>query len=248
MAKIRSIAEIIKEVSGQDPASEHKLVYDSPSETLEPIYFFILDLMNDFGIKTEKLVDNFSSSPGSQHFGEMGQRASVMQQQGAKLMGDINTVVRSIINLVYDLREFKIRLQHYKDLESKNKDTAQAAKLSLKQLYLDKVDIQKGNSSIKAMTFSQQGPFTTLLDAFLAAKDESLKYEDGREIDLNAIVKRALKPRLQDFNVWLKESRLELQKRYDLERSYLKSQVDSLKIYMRWAKPYLKASQRFRAN
>ena len=32
------------------PVDSHTLGYDSTSETLEPIYFFILDLMNDFGL------------------------------------------------------------------------------------------------------------------------------------------------------------------------------------------------------
>ena len=80
------------------PAS-HSLIYDSSSETLEPVYFFILDLMNDFGLGTEKLIDNFSSSVGSGYFSEMGQRKSIMQQQGAKLLGDINTVLRSVLTL-----------------------------------------------------------------------------------------------------------------------------------------------------
>ena len=118
---VKTIAETIKEVTGKDPVNEHKLVYDSPTETLEPIYFFILDLMSDLGLKPEKLIDNFVSSPGSQHFGEMGQRTSVMQQQGAKLLGDINTVLRSILNLIYDLREFKIRLVAYEDLKNSSK-------------------------------------------------------------------------------------------------------------------------------
>jgi len=169
MVKIKTVTEIIKEISGKDAESEHKLVYDSPTETLEPIYFFILDLMNDFGLAPEKLVDNFVSSPGSQHFGEMGQRASIMQQQGSKLLADINTVVRSILNLIYDLREFKIRLQSYEDL--KNPSKKEGALLSLKQIWMDKVDMQKGNSGIKAMALGQAG-FNTLIDAFLVAKNE----------------------------------------------------------------------------
>jgi hypothetical protein len=38
-------------------------------------------------------------------------------------------------------------------------------------------------------------------------------------------------------------SESELRKRYSLEKTYLKSQVNSLKIYSKWAKPYLKAAQ-----
>ena len=67
MAEIKTIAEIIRDVSSYyakkgRPEAEHEMVYESSSETLEPVYFFILDLMNDFGLNPEKLIDNFSSS------------------------------------------------------------------------------------------------------------------------------------------------------------------------------------------
>jgi len=223
------------EVKPKVPA-EHDLNYDSSSETLEPIYFFILDLVNDFGFKTEKLVDNFSSTPGSSHFSDLQGKATAMQQQATKTMGDINTVLRSILNIIYDLKEFKIRLQTYDDLNSKEKK--ESATLVLKQIWMDKVDIQKGNTSIKAMALGQAG-FQTLLNAFNIVKDE----KDVDKIDLNEMVKRLLKPRIQEFNIWLKESETELRKRYEIERSYLKSQVNSLKLYSRWAKPYLKAAR-----
>ncbi len=216
--------------------AEHNLVYDSSSETLEPVYFFILDLLNDFGLKPEKIVDNFSSSPGSGHFAELGQRATIMQQQGSKLLGDANTVLRSVLNILYDLKEFKIRLQNYDDLKSNEK--REGAVLSLKQIWMDKVDIAKGQSSIKGMGLGQAG-FNTLIDAFLASKDE----KDVNKLDLNDRVKRIVLPRIQEFNLWLEQSERELKKRYEIEKTYLKSQVNSLKIYSRWAKPYLKAAQ-----
>lgn len=218
------------------PETEHTLVYDSSSETLEPVYFFILDLMNDFGLAPEKLVDTFMSSPGSGHFSELGQRATIMQQQASKVMGDINNVLRSVLNIIYDLKEFRIRLQSYDDTrDPKKKD---GAILSLKQVWMDKVDMQKGNSSIKAMAMSQQGAFVTLINAFLAVKDSA----DVDKIDLNDVVKRILKPRIAEFNTWLKESESELKKRYEIERTYLKTQVNNLKLYAQWARPYLRAA------
>jgi len=222
---------------GGDMEATHTLVYDSSSETLEPIYFFILDLMNDMRLPPEKLVDNFSSTPGSGHFSEMGSKATMMQQQAGKIMGDVNTVLRSVLNIVYDLKEFKIRLQSYDGLKSKSKEEQDASILSLKQIWMDKVDIAKGNSGLKAMAFGQGG-FQTLIDAFLAAKDE----KDVDKIDLNDRIKRILKPRLSEFNIWLGESEKELRKRYEIEKTYLKSQVNSLKLYSRWAKPYLKSA------
>lgn len=221
------------------PLAEHKLFYDSATEQLEPAYFFILDLMNDFGLAPEKLIDNFTSSPGSGHFSELMGKATAMQQQAFKTMGDINTILRSVLNIIYDLKEFKIRLQAYDDF--KDKDKKEAARLSLKQIWLDKVDFIKGNSGIKAMALGQPG-FQTLLDAFLVVEDEKLKGPDGKEIDLNDRIKRILRPRILEFNTWLKHSEQELRKRYELERTYLRSQVNSLKLYSRWAKPYLKAA------
>ncbi len=242
MEKVKSIPEIIKEISPyykekKEPEATHTLVYDSSSETLEPIYFFIIDLMSDRGLVPKKLVDNFSSTPGSGHFAELGQRATIMQQQATKIMGDVNTVLRSVLNIIYDLKEFKIRLQHYDGLKSKKKEEQDAAVMSLKQIWMDKVDIAKGNSSIKAMALGQSG-YQTLIDAFLISKDE----KDVDKLDLNDRVKRILKPRIQEFNIWLKESEKELRKRYELEKTYLRSQVNSLKLYSRWVRPYLKAA------
>lgn len=225
------------------PLAKHTLLYDSPSETLEPVYFFMLDLMNDYGLSPQKIVDNFSSSPGSGHFAELGQRASIMQQQGTKMLGDINTVLRSVLNLLYDLKDFRMRLKQYEGVNSKDTSEKEASILSLKQVWMDKVDVMKGNSSLKAMALGQSG-FQTLIDAFLFAKDEKA----AEKVDLNERVKRILIPRIQEFNIWLKESEKELKKRYDIEKNYLKSQVNSLKLYIRWAKPYLKNAQQLEAE
>lgn len=241
---VESIKEIIERISPyyrdkKGPENSHTLVYDSSSETLEPIYFFIVDLMNDFGLNPEKYADNFISSPGSGHFSEMGGKASVMQQQGSKLLVDINMILKSVLNIIYDLKDFKIRLEHYNDLYDKDQSRAQASRLALKQLWLDKVDlVQKGQGSIHAMS-SGNLQFTTLRDAFMAA--DSAK--DVSKMDLNNRVKGILSPRIEEFNIWLKHSEQELRKRYELERNYLKTQVNSLTLYSRWAKPYLKAAQ-----
>jgi len=238
------IDDIIKKVSPHykkegGPEAEHIISYNSPTETLEPVYFWVLDFMKDnLNLPTEKLVDNFTSAPGSGHFGELQGRATHMQQQGQNMLAQVNTILRSVLNLIYDLKEFKIRLQSYNDLKSTDESKSSAAKQSLKQIWMDKVDITKGNSSVKAMSLGQAG-FQTLLDAFLVAKDE----KEAQTLDLNDRVKRIVAARIQEFNTWLTQSEAELKKRYELERTYLGSQVNSLKLYARWAKPYLKAAQ-----
>ena len=106
LKKYKSPSAIPAEEIKPKPLSEYKLVYDSSSETLEPIYFFILDLMNDFAFDTTKIVDNFSSSVGSGHFSEMGIKATQMQQQASKVLADVGVVMRGVLNIIYDLKEF----------------------------------------------------------------------------------------------------------------------------------------------
>ena len=247
MSEIENISKIIEEVSPHYkklrdkklPTSpeEHKLIYDSSSETLEPVYFWILDRMNATVGDVEKLIDNFSSSPGGGHFAEIQQRATIMQQQATKILGDVNTVIKSILNIIYDLKEFQIRLSHYKAANSSKKEEAEAGVLALKQIWMDNVDIKRGTGSMNALSAGNL-QFVTLRDAFMAAKSP----EDVDDMDLNDRVKRILKPRIQEFFEWKKRSEIELKKRYEIERTYLKSQVSALKLYTRWAKPYLRAA------
>lgn len=253
MAEVSEISKLIEETSPyysskkkraeiasiDIPAEEHKIVYDSSSETLEPVYYWLLDKMNEFfSGKVEKLVDNFISSPGGGHFEDMMRRAQSMQQMGSKILADVNVIIKSIINLIYDLKEWEIRLGLYDALKSQDKEKSESAKLSLKQIWMDNVDIKRGIGSINQMTRGDL-MFTTLRDAFMYAN----KLEDVDKLDyLNDRVKRVLKPRLEEFFLWLDLSEKENRKRYQIELSYLKSQVAALKMYSRWARPYLKAA------
>jgi len=231
------IKKVVKEKKYQEPVRQHDLVYNSSSDTLEPIYFWILDLMNNFfGGKVEKLVDNFSSTPGGGHFMDLTGRRSSMQQNVSSTMGTINTVIKSVINLIYDLKDFEIRLGHYASAKSKNKDEAEAGLLALKQVWMDNVDIKRGRGSINML--AQDLNFITLRDAFMAANS----LEDVKKLDLNDRVKRILEARIIEFLQWRDLSEVELKKRFNIEKNYLKSQVNMLQLYSRWVKPYLKAA------
>ncbi|MDP1695513.1 MAG: hypothetical protein Q8L29_01215 [archaeon] len=226
----------------KNPIEKHTIVYDSFGENLEPVYFWILDSMNKMGMQTTKFVDNFISSPGSAHFSEMGARATRMQEEGMKILGGANQVIKSILNIIYDLKEFQVRLELYSKIKSNNKSEKEAAMLSLKQIWLDQVDMKRGNTSIKAMALGQGAQFVTLIDAFMMAENENLMYK-GQKIDLNETVTRIVKQRIVEFSIWLKESERELKKRFEIEKLYLRSQVNTVKLYARWAKPYLKAAK-----
>jgi len=219
------------------------LSYNSSMEGLEPMYFWILDFLGGPD-KVIKLVDTFNSSVGSGHFSDLGMKATKMQEESMKIMQTIGVLVKSVIQILYDLRQFKIRLNDYNASNAKDIQEKEAGIMALKQIWLDNVDIKRGNSGIKAMTFSQQGTFGTLLNAFFAINSQ----EDVEKIDLNDIVKRVLKQRFLEFEEWKSLSEKELRKRYKMEKAWLRSQVDSLKLYSRWAMPYLKAAEDLRMS
>ncbi len=229
-----------------DSRSGYSLIYDSFSEGLEPVYFWIVDYMRDnywgTGLEVKKTLDEFQGAAGSGFFGDLGTRASIMQDRAMKMLTTINSVVRSIINILYDLKEFDQRLDSYKKLKSDNELEKNNARLSLKQVWMDRVDIQRGRGSINMM--AQQLQFVTLRDAFMAADSA----EQVQEMDLNDRVKRILSPRIQEYLAWEKLSEAELTRRYKIERAYLKSQVNSLKLYSQWARPYLKTAQQLMSS
>lgn len=246
------ILEIIAEINSRyrDPANkekikplpiwENQLIYDSSSETLEPIYFWLLEKMETFFGEAEKVVDNFTASPTSGYFAELGARATRMQEEAMKILGSVNTVVKSIINIIYDLKEYEIRLKQYEIAKSKKKEERETGLLGLKQVWMDNVDIKRGRGSINMMAYDLS--FTTLRDAFMVANS----VEDVDKMDLNDRVKRVLKPRIAEFIEWHKRSESELRKRFEIEKVYLKSQVSALQLYSRWAKPYLKTAEQLR--
>ena len=213
---------------------EYKLIYDAFGKTLEPVYFWILDfLRHQIGYNVEKTEESMSATVVSQFFGEMGTRRTALERRASELLGTINTVVKSIINLLYDLKEFDERLAMYDDLH-KGDDSAEK---DLKRVWMDEVDVKKGTGSLLALSANEKYQFVTLRDAFFSAKN--IKNID--EMDLNVRVKNILKSRYKEYEKWLERSERELRQRRKIELTYLKSQVESLKLYTKWARPYLRS-------
>lgn len=226
----------------KSPIEIHKLKYDSAAESLEPLYFWILDFISNMYKTVDKVEDNFVAAPGSGYFSELGQKATAMQEKAMSMLGSVNTVLKSLLNIIYDLKEFKIRLEVYNDFHSKDEQKQRAARYSLKQIWMDSVDIKRGNTSLKGLV--QQFDYVTIIDAFMAS--DSLKTLE--KLDLNDRVKRILEQRVAEFERWVVESEKELRKRYEIEKHYLRSQYSSIQLYSRWIAPYLKAANKLEQN
>lgn len=231
------------ESAGQkNPIEQHKLSYEASDQLLEQVYFWVLDNLNiEYKKGTTKVIDNFTATPGSSFFTEWTSKAQQAQQQAMGMLGSANQVVKSILNLIYDLKDFELRLDPYKKYHSENESEKEEGRLSLKQVWLDQVDIKRGNTSVKALAVSGANApnFVTLLDAFMSTNSR----EDAEKADLNEIVKKILIQRVSEFSKWIEISEKELKNRFEIEKKYLKSQVNTLKLYTRWITPYLKAAQ-----
>ena len=229
--------EKIKELKKKNLISKYYIRYDSFMQSLEPLYFWTLDFVKKLGYNVEKVNESMAASVTSAFFGEMSARRMQLEKRGMEILGTINVIIKSIINLLYDLKELDRRLKVCDDFHSNDKSKAEAADYALKRIWMDEVDINKGNASIAVMSTKLE--FVTLRDALMAAK----KPDDIENMDLNKRVKRIAESRLEEYLHWRDAYEKDLRQRKKIELSYLKSQVDSLKLYARWAGPYLKAAQ-----
>lgn len=227
------------------PVASYKIIFDSQQNQLEPIYYWLLDFISDMGWTTEKVTDNFAASPGSAQFSEIGQRASVMQDRFDKMSAGLNQIIKSCLNIIYDLKEFELRLKHYEDANnSDDPKKKEGANLALKQIWLDNVDMKRGRGAIHQMA-AELG-YTTIREAFMMAnsfEDLDKMVDDNGGGIINDQVKRILQPRIKEFFDWKEYSYDELKKRRNIEKNYLQSQIQTIKLYSSWMKPYLQAAQ-----
>ena len=246
--KKRNIANMLaKLIMEKDKKPKYNIAYDSLSEGIEPIYFWVLDFMRDsgpsgLGMDVRKVSEDMEASVSSGYFGEIGQRTTLMQQKAMEYLGLINNIIKSLLNLLYDLKEFEIRLKPYSDLKDPNVSAEEkdAAMRSLKGVWMDQVDARKGRGSINLL--AQDLNFVTIRDAFFHVNN----VDKIKDLDLNERVKTLLKRKLSEFVEWHRVSEQEIRTRYNVERKYLKSQEGTLKLYANWAKPYLKAANKLK--
>lgn len=217
---------------------ELKLTLISFSENIESSYFWVLDFLADKGWKMAKTHETMSASEASSFFGEMGGRKTAMEDRAQRSMTTINAVIRSVIKLLYDLKQFDERLELFgvKGIKSENPEDKSSADLALKRVWMDEVDVRKGMASINQLSAGKL-EFITLRDAFLAAKSAV----DVENMDLNDRVKRIVSARMKEYEIWKDKYKIDLEQRKAIEKAYLKSQVKGLELYTMWAKPYLKA-------
>ncbi len=187
---------------------------------------------------TEKLKTGESIEPSaiSNLMTMAFERRKALEDRTMQLLGSVNTVLKSIISITYELKELDRNLSFYKLAESKEPEKSAAAELALKRIFVDNVDARKGGASLTALSSASsrgQGgaAFIDLVSVFYSVKN----LHDVNALQRNEQYKNIIKNRFIEYEEWKKINKTDLNNRRDMLLQYLKSQVAAYKMYRDWA-------------
>ena len=233
-----------------EPSRKFRLVYESFSLSMEETYFWILNaLQYDFDLsKVEKITDIFSSAENSSIFGQASQRMGIQQDRIASTLATVGKMVKDLFAIVRELRIIDERLAAY---DSWNKDKTKSSDATLKQLYIDFVESQGGQTKPSSVYgLAQNLGYTTLPDFYFNTrvykKDQIDKTVDA--LPTNNNLKNVLRRKLLEFIIWKEETEKEMRHRRKFTLHYLRQQWAIIKMYMGWLKPYLRNVKRLSMN
>lgn len=233
------------ETSYPKPLKRKFLVYENFGLSIEESYFWIKDMLADFGfIETEKLVDTFTTSEQSAFFGSGQVRLGAQQDKAASYLGIVGKMVKEMFQIVRDIRLYEEREEMYK----RAKQGDDSAEKALKGTWIDFID--NGPQGVKASSvygMASQLGYAVLPDLFFAAPP-NLKQEDLdkyiKNLDFNDKVKAVLARKLSLFIQWRDATGKEIAARKNFTIKYLRQHYNSIKLYMNWIKPYLRNIKR----
>ncbi len=164
------------------------------------------------------------------------EKRKALEDRTMQLLGSVNTVVKSVISITYELKELDRNYSFYKLAESSDPQKKNAAELALKRIFVDNVDARKGGASLGALSRApSQGQggatFIDLVAVFYSIK--SLKDIDAMQ--RNEQYKNIIKNRYVEYEEWKKINKTDLSNRREMLLQYLKSQAAAYDMYKNWA-------------
>lgn len=250
--KVEISKDQILEYANQYPEPENRfrVIYEVPGTGIESLYFWSLTHLRQLGYPIiDKITDLFSASESSSLFGAGQQRLGLTQDRVMQFLRLIHDMVRSIPVYVRELRAIAERVSIYEKTEEDDKE-GEAAEKTLKGLY---VDLVEGGAKSPASVFglSQQVGFVVLPNLFFETRqgpDESDKDFKERVADMTddfpQDVVTVLQRKLFQYYNWKKHSEQELKRRRSYLLRYMRQYYSTIKLYMHWVKPYLRAIKR----
>ena len=240
------------------PITKYYLVYESPNQSIEPIYFWALNhLQYDLGFPwVEKVTDLFTASEHSSFYGAGAQRLGLAQDKVQQFLAAIGGFIRKdLFQLVRDIKWLDERINYHEEARKfsrEGKHEFESAEITLKGIWTDLVDgvVQGQRVSANVFQMSQQLQFSSLPDLFFSihVKDASEVDKVVNNVTVSQVVKNVLKRKLRDFATWKEYNHKELTQRRKFELNYLRQHYNIIRMYMAWIKPYLKHIERLRSD
>ena len=230
------------------PLKAYRLMWDVYDLSLEEPYFWILDTLKGAFPIIEKLEDSFAASENSAFFGVTQQRLGAQQDKVSQFLANAGRMIKELFQMVRELRILDERLGYYEDAESQLSkpldQRSKGAEITLKGIF---VDLVQGGAKSAASVFgmARELEFITLPDLFfdtppLKSTEELDKYIKALEESFNRNVLRVLERHLRQFLEWKKRTHEEHKNRRRFMLQYLMQHFEVIKLYLNWAKPYLR--------
>jgi hypothetical protein len=203
-------------------------------------YFSVMQMFGTIGYAPLRTAESVDPSSLSSLMNMVFEKRKNLEDRVMQLLGSINTVLKSLIAIIYELKELDRNIYLYNELKDSDKDKAEAAELALKRVFLDNIDSRKGGASLSALsrspTQSQGGPgFIDIMSVFYQVKN----LKDVQNINRNEQYKNILKNRYIEYEKWKEINGNDLRSRKNILLQYLKSQMGSFNLYTDWCSTYL---------
>lgn len=239
------------EIDYPKPIRKWYAVYSSFQKSIEVLYYWSLNhwRYDQEMSHIDKITDSFTASENSSFFGAHQQKLGLQQDKVSQFLATIGKMVKELFQMVRELRIIDERMGYYNDSRKAERVKSEPAEITLKGLYIDMAEGgSKNPSSVYGMARELQ--FTTLPDLFFSIhpkKSEEVAATVDK-LDFNRKVKEVLKRKLYSYLKWKEHTYNEISNRRIFTLQYLRQHFDVIKMYMTWAKPYLKNVQRLQAD
>jgi hypothetical protein len=232
------------------PLIKYRLIFSDQNFGVEEMYFWVmryLQSQHEFSY-FEKVIDTYAASESSAYFGMMQTRISAQQTQASQYLKGISDMIKSLFQIVREIRILDERMQFYKDTYDENKNK-ESSEIVLKGLWIDQVEGGSKNPSSVYGLASTVG-FVILPDLFfrVMVKNPLDLDEKVNSLQFNEKIKEVLKRKLRQYYEWKTRTYKELEVRRKFIIKYLRQHYDTIQLYISWIKPYIRNINRMQAK
>ena len=234
-------------------ASQYRLIIDSTQAGVEEKYFWLLRYLlkeAPFGRsyqrsgKVIKTKDVYTAGETSSYWGSIEQRRAAQIDKFQQIMGNIGTMLKSLFQLLRELRVMDERLGYYKQSYQRDRN----AEVALKSIWVDMVEGGAKNPGSVTGLASQVG-FVTLPDFFYMVHPRDV---DSVQSELNNLhrgsinrkVKEVLGRKLYQYLTWKEKTYRELNIGREFKLKYMIQHYQVIRLYLNWLRPYLRNIKR----